>query len=196
MSYTTEYKLYNQQLILITLSDEQWHRYKDLKEKTKLSSRTLSKHLNELRHELHWIEQEKDTSGKYPHSVLYRVTSAIAPYATYLENCSKIAENIERQIKENKDPISIVETLHKANLFYITSLLEEIQKKFVSKKQIEGMMNLFLFSPYQVYIETLIETFTNKVRLGAKFDFKQLKEKWRIPNGKIIFTVLENQPPQ
>ncbi|MEM3640702.1 MAG: ArsR family transcriptional regulator [Candidatus Bathyarchaeia archaeon] len=62
----------NRKLILSILLDGQWHRHREIWEKTKLSPTTLSKHLKELEKGI--IERKIDTeSGEYPPPVYYRL---------------------------------------------------------------------------------------------------------------------------
>lgn len=175
-------KQYNQQLILMALSDGKWHRNMELKAETKLTPRTLSKHLNELEKELHWIERKEDTeSGKYPHPVLYRAKHSIASYATYIKSVFDNADEIETHLKETKDPLQIFDELHKTNQYYFAGILEAIQKnKCMTKKHLDGITSLFLYSPYKIYTENLITAFTKAVQFGTQFDINQLKQNYHV----------------
>lgn len=63
------------------LKDAEWHRYQELREKTGLSSATLSKHLKEL--EKGVVEKQvRLDSGEYPYPVFYRIKE---PYQTLFE---------------------------------------------------------------------------------------------------------------
>ena len=60
------------QTITRILKDGEWHRYQELREKTGLSSATLSKHLKEL--EKGVVEKKIQLkSGEYPYPVVYRI---------------------------------------------------------------------------------------------------------------------------
>lgn len=60
------------QVVMKILKDGEWHRYQELREKTGLSSATLSKHLKEL--EKGVVEKEiRLESGEYPYPVFYRI---------------------------------------------------------------------------------------------------------------------------
>ena len=185
-SHNANYTRYSQNLILIALSDGQWHRIKELKEKIKLSPRTLYKRLNELEKELNWIERKEETeSGEYPHPVLYRATESILSIAILIKTVHYNADNIERDLKENKDPLQILERLHKLNLYYFTLLLETIQEdKYMSQKHIDAMANLTIYDPYKIYVDNLIAAFAKNVRFGAHFDIDQLRQKHGVSNGK------------
>ena len=60
------------QTITRILKDGEWHRYQELREKTGLSSATLSKHLKELEKAV--VEKKIQLkSGEYPYPVVYRI---------------------------------------------------------------------------------------------------------------------------
>ena len=179
-----ENRFYNQQLILMALSDGHWHRNMELKEKTKLTPRTLSKHLNELEKELSWIERRVDTeSGEYPHPVLYKAKLSTVAYAIYVQSIFDNTDDIEADLKETEDPLQILIELHKLNLHYLTLILETIQKdKCISQKQLNWMTQLFLYTPYEIYTENLITAFTKAVQFGARFDIDQLRKNHNIEN--------------
>jgi DNA-binding HxlR family transcriptional regulator len=185
-SHNANYTRHSQNLILIALSDGQWHRIKELKEKIKLSPRTLYKRLNELENELKWIERKEDMeSGEYPHPVLYRATEMILSTAILIKTVHYNADNIKENLKKTKDPLQILEQLHKLNLYYFTLLLETIQEnKCMPQKHIDFLTSLTIYEPFQVYVNNLITTFTENVRFGAQFDINQLRQKHGVSEGK------------
>ena len=172
----SNYKQHNQQLILIALSDGQWHRNMELKEKTKLTARTLSKHLDELEEELHWIEKKTDTeSGKYPHPVLYKANPTTIKYTKFVMLIHEYADKIETTLKETRDPFLMLDDFHMLNQLAFTLILIAIQTdKYMTWKQIDYATSLFLFSPYEIYTQNLITAITEAIHLGARFDVKQL----------------------
>lgn len=178
----SSYKQHNQQQILMALIDGQWHRIMELKEETKLSPRTLYKHLNELEKELHWIERKENTeSGEYPHPVLYKATRSTISYATYVQSVIYNADEMETRLKEAKDPLQILNDFHKLNEYYFTCSLLEIQKrKHMTQKQLDGMTNFFLLSPYETYIKNLITAFAKAVQFGAQFDINKLRQRHNV----------------
>jgi DNA-binding HxlR family transcriptional regulator len=162
----------------MALLDGQWHRNMELKKETKLSPRTLSKHLNELEKELHWIERIEDMeSGEYPHPVLYRATHSTVSYATYIKSVIYNADEMETRLKETEDPLEILDDFHKINQYYFTLFLEEIQEsKHMAQKQLDFIANLFLYSPYEIYTKNLITAIAKAVQFGTRFDINQLKQ--------------------
>ena len=172
------YKQYNQHLILMALSDGQWHRNKELKEETKLTPRTLSKHLKELEKELGWIERIEDKeSGEYPHPILYRIERSMLSITIFIKSVYDNADDIERELRETKDPLRILVEFHKLNLYYFTLLLESIQEnKCMSQKVIDALMDFSIYAPYENYANSLMKAFADAVRFGAQFDINQLRQ--------------------
>jgi len=183
------YKQYNHSLILIALSDGQWHRNMELKEQTKLTPRTLSKHLKELTNELQWIERKEDTeSGEYPHPVLYRAKEDMLSIIIFITTVhySYTTDNLERKLKETKDPIHVLIRIHELNLYYLTLLLEEMQKeKIMSQKEVNALLNFTIFAPYKIYISNLIDAFSKNIQFGTHFDIDKLRQEYNIWNGDI-----------
>jgi DNA-binding HxlR family transcriptional regulator len=175
----TDQKTLSQNLILIALSDGQWHRIKELKENIKLSPRTLYKRLNELEKELKWIERREDTeSGEYPYPVLYRATELILPIAIQIKTVHHNADNIEKNLKKTKDPLKLLDNFHILNLYYFSLLLETIQEnKHMPQKAIHFMANLTIYNPYEIYVDNIIAEFIKGVKSGTHFDIDQLRQK-------------------
>ena len=66
------------QKIIEVLNDENWHRYKELQDKTELSTATLSKHLKELEKGI--VERHLDAdSVEYPPPVRYHLRQEYKP---------------------------------------------------------------------------------------------------------------------
>ena len=132
-----------------------------------------------------WVERKEDTeNGEYPYPVLYRATESILSIAILIKTVHYNADNIERDLKENKDPLQILERLHKLNLYYFTLLLETIQEdKCMPQKHIDAMANLTIYDPYKIYVSNLIAAFAKNVRFGAQFDINQLRQKHGVFDG-------------
>ena len=165
---------YNQQLILSALIDGKWHRNMELKKETKLTARTLSKHLKELEKELHWIERKEDTeSGQYPHPVLYKANQTTIKYTKFIMSIYEYADKIESKLKETGDPFLMLDTFHMLNDLTFTLILMAIQHdRYMTRKKIDFGTNFFLYSPYKIYTRNLITAVTKAVQFGARFDIK------------------------
>lgn len=175
-------KQYNRQLILIELSDGQWHRNMELKKATKLTARTLSKHLNELER-IHWIERKQDKiSGLYPYPVLYKATRGIIAYGIYLKEISTNLDNIGTSLRDTEDPLQILGEFHKVNEYYFTLALERIQqnKQTITLEELDLIAEMFLYTPYENYVKELLEVVREQIQFGKKFDIERLKIKHNV----------------
>lgn len=144
--------------IFKTLSDGQWHRNMELKEKTKLSSRTLAKHLNHMTN-LQTIEKRTDVeSGKYPVPVLYKATPELTTYIEASITREEIANELEPALNESKDPLMLLEAIHAFSQIYFIELLTQIQQnEIVTNEQISFFTECFLWADYKQYTSKLIE---------------------------------------
>lgn len=163
-SYQME-KAYNaQRIIFKTLYDGQWHRNKDLKEKTKLSSRTLNKHLTEMVKKCVVERKVDNESGKYPYPVLYKAEPELLVYmksSLFREDFSK---TIDAMLEETKDPLEILDVIHEYSQRAFLWILEEIKRnKNISDNQIEFFEEMFLWSNYKSFTFELIEATRKKI---------------------------------
>jgi DNA-binding transcriptional ArsR family regulator len=144
----------------------------ELIEKTKLTPRTLSKHLRELERERRWIERREDTeSGEYPHPVLYKATDITVRYMKLVKVTSEYAENIETMLKETKDPFPILDEILSISKEYFIMILAGIQyKKTMPWKNIDYMTSLLLHSTFECYTTSLIAAVTKAMQSGTHFD--------------------------
>lgn len=167
-----KYKQLNSQKVLFALIDGQWHRNKELKERTKLTARTLSKHLGELEKNLHWVERKEDTeSGEYPHPVLYKATNAAIPFIKYMDIVFQNADTIEKEIDEVTDPLKVLRKIHKGEEYYLyLTILEIATFKYMTKEQLDGFLDFTFYRPHQIYIEALIGAITKAAQFGATFE--------------------------
>jgi len=130
----------------------------ELKEKTKLSSRTLAKHLNQMTN-LQIIEKKTDVeSGKYPVPVLYKATPELTTYIKASITREEVANTLEPALNESKDPLRILEAIHASSQLYFIELLTQIQQnKIVTNEQISFFAECFLWANYKQYTSKLIE---------------------------------------
>lgn len=145
----------------------------ELKEKTKLTPRALSKHLRELEKEHHWVERKEDTeSGQYPHPVLYKATDITVRYVKIMKTTFQYATNIETMLKETKNPYLILEDIHTISRTYFTEILAAIQHSIqnITYKNIDYMTSLLLHSTYKIYTTALIKATTKAMQSGTHFD--------------------------
>lgn len=144
--------------ILAALSDGQWHRNMELKEKTKLSSRTLAKNLNEMTN-LRIIEKKTDVeSGKYPVPVLYKVEPRVKTYIEAMLTREELVNQLEPALNETKDPLILLEAIHEWSQASFLRLLGRIQEnKNITKEEIQFFEECFLWTYYERWTSKLIE---------------------------------------
>jgi hypothetical protein len=131
----------------------------ELKQKTKVSSRTLAKNLNQWV-KIQVIERKVDVqSGKYPYPVLYKATPELT---TYINACivrEKIANDLEPAINETKDPLCLLDTIHAFSQVGFLQLLTYIQKNNIQTH--EFAINIFaefaIWRYYKQFIHKLID---------------------------------------
>jgi hypothetical protein len=130
----------------------------ELKEKTKLSSRTLAKHLNQMTN-LQTIEKKTDVeSGKYPIPVLYKATPELTTYVKATITRQEIINQTETALNETKDPLILLEAIHLSSELYFLELLTQIQQnKIVTNEQVNFFAECFLWANYRQITSKLIE---------------------------------------
>jgi DNA-binding HxlR family transcriptional regulator len=156
--YETQYKIWT------ALSDGQWHRTKNLKETTKLSPRTLHKHLKRLVNS-DMIERKIDKeSGKYPIPVLYKAQPEVIEYVKTSEIRKQFSDKIDAMLKETKNnPLVILDMIHRWNEMYFIRILRQIQnQKDMTFEDRETQRELFLELNYRYFTRKLIEA-SNKI---------------------------------
>lgn len=142
--------------IFNALSDAQWHRNMELKEETKLSSRTLTKHLDQMKN-LQLIEKKSDVkNGK--HSVLFKAKPDLITYIKTIR-LQKIEDNsLKPALDRTKDPLRILDLIHFRSQTYFLDLLTQIQQnKNITNEEIYLRAEYFLWSTYKESTSKLIE---------------------------------------
>jgi transcription initiation factor IIE alpha subunit len=130
----------------------------ELKEKTKLSSRTLTKHLNQMT-SLQIIKKKTDVeSGKYPVPVLYKAAPKLTIYMKSEISEEEIANRMESALNETKDPLIVLEEIHASSQECFIELLTAIQQnKIITDEEINFFAEYFLWANYKQYISKLLE---------------------------------------
>ena len=144
--------------ILKTLSDGQWHRNMELKEKTKLSSRTLAKHLNRMTN-LQTVEKKTDIeSGKYPVPVLYKSTPELTTYVKTTMARQEFGDQMEDSLNETKDPLFLLDAIQAVSQEGFVGLLRKIQQNIiVTNEEINFFAECFIWANYKQLTSKLIE---------------------------------------
>src|SRR5665648_541916 len=162
-NYHREKKYTAQRVIIKALFDGQWHRNMELKQKTKLSSRTLAKHLDEMV-KAEVVERRVDNdSGKYPIPVLYKAKPVLLAYTKSSLLREEFSEKVETMLQETKDPLVILEVIHEYSQLGFLRLLGEIKSnRKISDEQIDFFEEVFLWSSYKSFMFDLVEA-TRKI---------------------------------
>ncbi len=199
--YQREKAFFAQRSILKAFSDGQWHRNKELRETTKLSSRTLSKHLENLT-QLQMIERKEDMeSGKYPVPVLYKATFAALEYiktSIFIEESSK---NIEPALMETRDPLAVLEIIHMASELGLVKILTELKEhKDMPVAVVQYLEVLFMEMPYKFFVLKLVDA-SRKIIDELDFDklsIEQVKRQKEMAEFQLKrlseLGLLENEP--
>jgi hypothetical protein len=171
-SYQRKKEYFARRTIFKALYDGQWHRNMELREKTKLSSRTLTKHLDQLIKSC-LVERKVDNeSGKYPVPVLYRAEPELLAHTKSSLLREDFAENVYAMLKETNDPLMILEVIHDYSQLTFLHILEQVKlKKDISDEEIEFLEEIFLWSNYKSFTFELVEATR---RIAESLDVNQL----------------------
>jgi DNA-binding transcriptional ArsR family regulator len=171
MDSNTEKEYYARRSIFKALSDKQWHRNMELKATTKLSSRTLAKHLDKMV-EQKMIEKKTDIeSGKYPHPVLYKALPGTIDYIRFSMFREEFSKNIDAILKETKDPLLILDTIHNWYQLIFLKILEGMQEKKMTFEERDWHEEVILFPIYRDCTFALIEA---TAKIIDEIDISQL----------------------
>jgi DNA-binding transcriptional ArsR family regulator len=156
--YQKEKMFLAQRSIYKALADGQAHRNKELRDITKLSPRTLSKHLDKLE-KLGLILKETDTqSGKYPFPVFYKASEVLQMYMKSSLLREDFAQKVDAMLEETKDPLMILEVIHDYSQLAFIHILKEIQsKRALDFDYRQFLEDNFLWSNYRLFTMKLIE---------------------------------------
>ena len=184
MDSNTEKEYYARRAIFKALSDEQWHRNMELKATTKLSSRTLAKHLDKMV-EQQMIEKKTDMeSGKYPHPVLYKAVPQTIYYIRFSMFREEFSKNIDAILKETKDPLLILDMIHNWYQLIFLKILGGIREnKNMTFEERDWHEEVILFPIYRDCTFALIEATT---KIISEIDISQLLM-LQAKRQKIIF---------
>lgn len=164
--------------ILEVLFDGKWHQTKDLKVETKVSSKTLYKHLDALANFIEKRVEPKENLPKAP--VYYRATPTLLALKFESELTAASMKDIIKNLSNPKELVPFLKVINMLNNFQILVVLETIQKsnlKFSDTKQISFLMRSFVLTPFEHQMAALVKA-TSKIIDSIDFDQvrKDLKE--------------------
>jgi DNA-binding transcriptional regulator GbsR (MarR family) len=154
----------------MALSDAQWHRNMELIRETKLSSRTLSKHLDELTNG-QFIEKKSDIiNGK--HAVFFKAKPDFITFIKLQMLKAKEISSLEPALNRTNDPLRILDLIHFRSQTYFLDLLTQIQQnKNITSEEINLRAEYFLWSTYRESTSQLIEA---SCKIIDRIDITQL----------------------
>ncbi len=153
-------KMENRRKIINLLSDYQPHEYKEIKEKTNISSVTLSQHLKELRPLL----ERKEDKSVYPHRVSYKVNQL---FKLEIER-EKTIEISWQEIKENflqkknltyRDLLETVEGINAITNSFLALILDDLITSEDLKKDLEMVYLLLETFVWETYKDLTLRLF-------------------------------------
>jgi DNA-binding HxlR family transcriptional regulator len=162
--------------ILRALSDEKPHQYSGLKEKTKLNSPTLSKHLKRLT-KMKLIKKKMDfESGKYPYPVYYTVTPATLLQLKIIFMAEHEMHEIEKIISDpKKTPLDVLDQINmKNNALILWALKQYKENKDVPKEFINLVLEIAVWDPYMVLTSHLVEA---SKKMVENIDIEELQKR-------------------
>jgi len=161
-----------QRSILKALSDGQWHRNMELKETSKLSSRTLAKHLDMLQKARVIVKKRDVESGKYPVPVFYKAQDILLIYMRSSLLREEFSNKVDAMTEETRDPLMILDVIHDFSQLAFIRILRQIQEdKKITWEQRNFLEEFFLWSNYKYFTMELIEA---SMRIVDKIDIDQL----------------------
>jgi hypothetical protein len=130
----------------------------ELKERTKLSSRTIAKHLSQMI-KLQIVEKKTDVeSGKYPVPVLYKAEPELESFIKITIARREFANKMEPLLNRTKDPLIFLDMIHAFSQAGFMQLLTLIQQdKSITNAQINFFEECALWANYKHFTLKLIE---------------------------------------
>jgi len=158
--------------ILEVLFDGKWHQIKDLKVYTKVSPRTLYKHLNALEA---FIETKEDATT-YPYQVYHRASPTLLSLMIESKLIEATTNSIIADLSNTKDLALILKFINMLTNSQILTVLETIKKsnlKFSDTEQISFLMRSFVLTHFEYLMAGLVKA-TSKIIDDV--DFEQVRK--------------------
>jgi DNA-binding transcriptional ArsR family regulator len=154
-------------IVNFLVDDEDWHRYSEIKEITKLSDPTITKQLNKLK-AMKLIEKKLDTkSGKYPYPVYYRLNQDYVDafrggYHLFHfdypdDNFVRRKDNMKRNLEEGNLGEIFKNINFNNNLAILGIMISVKENRDMSDKVKRLLLELLLWKPFKTSTWKLIE---------------------------------------
>lgn len=175
--------------ILKALEDGEWRRYRDLKEKSGLSTASLSKHLKRLEKGI--VEKKLDLeSAEYPHPVYYRLKRS-----TYTDAFAKMVSGMHRKLIEQSH---IGYYIHLQNVFTTTMLLGDLENYFrgdIDQEELNQSLNLIVLNHVAETIQLLKETLESMKKGKKTSETLNLEGEWLLSEYANVSKKYEKHIP-
>lgn len=139
--------------ILEALVDGGWHRYREIKQQTELSSATISKHLKRLEKGI--IERKLDLeSGEYPYPVYYRIKTDVLRNEFQKHLWKLVKEGADFWIKDQKQ---LAYYMQYSNTMLTLQIIGSLKDYFDTKKEEEFNQTIeyFVVSTFRDLIQNM-----------------------------------------
>jgi hypothetical protein len=162
--------------ILKVLSDGQWHQTKDLKVETKVSSRTLYKHLKEL--EVFIERREEKESGFPKPPVYYRASPTLLSLIGESLIIEGTTKGIMADLLNTKDLSSVLWVINEFSNGKILSILSAIKKQSreVTDPELTFLLRSFVWKSYEYLTLGLVKT---SMKIIDDLDLEQVSKELR-----------------
>lgn len=149
-------KLENRQNILKVLADNQWHNYKEIREKADISNVTLSEHLRELKP---LLDKQKDASSNRL-SAQYKIKPLYALILAKRFIIEVAWKEIKEQCLKEKDFKSALESINAVTNSLLATTLHALANKDLrdDPELIELLLETFVWESYETLTWKLFET--------------------------------------
>lgn len=159
--------------ILNVLSDGQWHQTKDLKVETKVSSRTLYKHLRELEA---FIERREEKESGFPKPPVYYRASptllSLMAESLFIEDTTK---GLMADLLNTKDLSSVLWVVNRLSSAKILSVLSAVKKQSrkIPDPELRFLLRSFVWKNYEYLTLGLAKT---SMKIIDDIDLEQISK--------------------
>jgi hypothetical protein len=170
--FQTEAKIKSRKAIIMSLIDNQWHRYKEIKEKTGLSSPTLSKHLTQLKP---LLEKKTDTTT-YPPLVYYKTNKFLATELARIVYTATALKEMAEKFLKTKDLWQAVKDVNMLSNALLWVILQGIKENKTLRKEPETifvLLETFVWENYKALTWKLVDA---SRKIMDDIDFQQILE--------------------
>lgn len=165
-------RIENRVNILKVLIDEQWHRYKEIREKAKVSNVTLSAHLKELK----LLLERKEDKKTYPTQVSYKITPLLKMELIHLVTLKTAWEEIEENYFRGKDLksvdlTSVLECINALDNSLLVTMIDslELNKELRENAELRRLfLETFVWESYKTLTWKLVEAYRKIIREKLK----------------------------